>query len=102
MRAQGGKEASGSGESERDFLGMASSSNESRASLQRQPRRSGRGTVSRRSFQAPLGHEAEGGDRDHQERERITEEDGPEREQPTHRPVMRGFQLQDPLPMGSA
>src|SRR5882762_4528530 len=95
MRAQGGKEASGSGESERDFLGMASSSNESRASLQRQPRRSGRGTVSSRSFQAPLGHEAEGGDRDHQEREHIAEEDGPEREQPTHRPVMRGFQLQD-------
>jgi len=51
MRAQGGKEASGSGESERDFLGMASSSNESRASLQGQPRRSGaeryHGAVSR-------------------------------------------------------
>jgi len=51
MRAQGGNEASGSGESERDFLGMASSSNESRASLQGQPRRSGaeryHGAVSR-------------------------------------------------------
>src|SRR6266850_2856574 len=69
MRAQGGKEASGSGESERDFLGMASSSNESRASSQRQPRRSGRGTVSRRRFQTPLRHEVEGGNqRRHPER----------------------------------
>src|SRR5438067_13853931 len=53
MRAQAGNDASGSDESERDFLGMASFLNLSRPAAQR--------TVSRGSFELPLRHEVEGG-----------------------------------------
>src|SRR5207253_8439776 len=56
MRAQAGNDVSGSDESERDFLGMASFLNLSRPAAQR--------TVSRGCLELLLRHEVEGGDQE--------------------------------------